>query len=245
MLVERPKVRLIVEAAVKEIRDKGVEPTVSDILWLAHHAEQRCQPNKADPLDDFHLPVKCGRAKLYRLTVAGDVWLRECASKWWPRPDHNWMAMFAELYVLAHAGNKRIMRSIWDKKKARRRILFWASTHLPVSDKKIGRALYTLAGNVDYEEITDEKLIRPRADVDPFDWGEEIAVLCAVYKEKSPEHFLFDVSIHQCRRMMKNAALAMGRPDLAADDNSTDEAFGKFRLVVKNIIANGKKSEDG
>ena len=63
MLVERPKVRAIVEAAVEEIEAAGVKASVADILWLAHLAERNCQPNRADPMDDFHVPVRCGRAK--------------------------------------------------------------------------------------------------------------------------------------------------------------------------------------
>lgn len=240
MLVEKPKVRMAVEAAVREIEAEGVKPSVSDILWLAHLAEEKIQPNRSDPLDDFDVPVRCGKADLYRLTVSGDIWLRECAGKWWPRPAHSWMAMLAELYALAHGKDGAVMASIWDKATARAAIVAWACANLPVSPAKIKRALYLVSGCVDREEIEDPNLTKQAEGPSPFDWGEEVAMLCAVYKQP-PEHFMFRLSIPQVARLMRKAAYAMGRPDLASDKSSADEAFGKFRLAVKEIIRRGQE----
>ena len=101
-----------------------------------------------------------------------------------------------------------------------------------------------ISGGVDFENIEDETLLKSKNDASPFDWGEHIALLCAAYKFK-PEYFLFEISIAQASRMLKNAAIAMGRPDLAGDDSAADNSFGKFRLVVKKIISRGKKASNG
>lgn len=244
MLVERPKVRAIVEAAVEEIEAAGVKASVADILWLAHLAERNCQPNRADPMDDFHVPVRCGRAKLHRLTIAGDIWLRECAGVWWPRPGHSWMALLAELFALAHGRDGETMAAMWDRKAARRRILRWAVANLPVAPGQIQRALYIVSGGTDWVRVKDHtgKIVKqkPAEDASPFDWGEEIACLCAVYK-RDPRYFLFEISANQAQRMMRKAALAVGRPDLVADtERDVDGGFAKWRLVVNDIIAKGK-----
>ena len=239
MYIERPKVRGLVEAAVGEVRAAGVDPSVGDILWLAHLADMRCQPSKIDPLDDFALPVTCGKAKLRKLTVAGDVWLRECAQKWWPRPKHQLMPVLCELYALANNHSRKTMQKVWDYRQARRVITMWAAAKLPVSYEKIGRALSLVSGHVDHVDVSDPDLARQR-EVDPFDWGEEIALLCAVYN-KPPKYFEFEVSVNQCVKMINKAAYAMGRPDLVKDDNAKDVAFGKFRMAVKDIIRRGKE----
>lgn len=241
MLIEKPRVRQAVEAAVKEIEAAGVKASVADILWLAHLAELKLQPNKSDPLDDFDIPVRCGKADLYKLRVAGDIWLRECGMKWWPRPDHSWMALLAELYVLAHGRDSEAMAAIWDRRTAKARIIAWAIANLPVSAEKIKRALYIVSGSVDFVEVEDDELSRKSPSVSPFDWGEEIALLCAVYKNP-PEHFMFRLSLSQCARLLRKAAYAMGRPDLADDKSAVDESFGKFRLAVHEIIRKGKES---
>jgi hypothetical protein len=240
--VERPKVRRLVEAAVAEIRAAGVEPAVSDILWLAHLAEQRCQPTRFDPLDDFGMPIPCGRAKLRQLTVAGDIWLRDCAQVWWPRPKHVLMPVLAELYCLSNNHDQDVMMQVWDRRTAGRIIRLWAARNLPVSYHKVARALSLVANNIEHREINDGELVKTR-EVDPFDWGEELAVLCAVYN-KPPQYFEFEISLNQCVKLLNKAAYAMGRPDLVKEDNAKDSAFGKFRLLVRDIIRRGKEKDD-
>ena len=249
MLVERPKVRQIVEAAVAEIKAAGVEPTVADILWLAHLAEFRCQPNKSDPLDDFDIPVRCGLAKLHRMTMAGEVWLRECAAAWWPRPAHGYMALLADIYALAHGRDEKAMTNpaLWGRKTARAVVVGWAVAHLAVTPSVIARALYLVSGGTDWVRVKDHtgKIVKKQAEeVSPYDYGEDLAALCAVYK-REPRYFLFEVSAKQAQRMMRKAALALGRPDLSAEsEGDADTTFAAWRLVVNEIIAKGKKAAE-
>ena len=101
-----------------------------------------------------------------------------------------------------------------------------------------------MSGGTDWVRVKDHtgKIVKqkPPEDASPFDWGEEIACLCAVYK-RDPRYFLFEISANQAQRMMRKAALAVGRPDLVADtERDGDGGFAKWRLVVNDIIAKGK-----
>jgi hypothetical protein len=151
------------------------------------------------------------------------------------------MAMLAELYVLAHGKKAEAMAAIWDKATARRKILAWACASLPVSPEKIKRALYIVSGNVDHVEVENAELTKKQTEPSAFDWGEEVAMMCAVYKQP-PEHFMFRLSLQQVLRLLRKAAYAMGRPDLADDKSAADEAFGKFRMAVKEIVRKGKEA---
>lgn len=240
MRVEKPRVRLIVEAACNEIKSAGVEPTVSDILWLAHLADNQCSPSKTDPMDDFGVPVRCGRASFRPLTIAGDVWLNECAYNWW---GDTWLSRIAEIYALAHSHDADTMRQgcMWDRRKARGVVLRWAVSSLPVSAGKIQRAIDLVHGRIDQVDIEDPGIVKDKPDqADAHDWGEEIAMLCAAYKQP-PEYFAFELSINQVMGLIRKAAFAFGRPDLAAAPDK-DSAFGKFRLAVKDIIRKGQEN---
>ena len=238
MLVERPRVRAIVEDAVDEIRSAGVEPSVSDILWLAHLADLKCQPNRADPLDDFSLPVRCGLAHLYPITIAGDVWLRECAQKWWPHATSRHMALLAECWCLAHGKDAGALSDAFSRSNARATIMRWAIANLIVTAAEMERALILVCGGVTYEELHDAAISKPLEQTDAADYGEDVALLCAAYKHPR-RHFLFDIGMNECKSLLRKAAFAFGRPDMA-DDADADRAFGNFRMAVREIIRRGK-----
>jgi len=242
MVIEKPKVRGLVHAGVSEIKCAGVEPTVDDIAWLIHVSEKCVLPSQADSLEMMEVPVHCGRTVLWPLTVGADIWLRECVEQWWDRDDHPWIVAMCELYAFANGRDPDAFTNLYTKRKARSAVLWWAARSLPVSYKQIRLSMMQLAGAVEYVRIADNEIVKHR-DVDPYDWGEEISLLCAVYK-KPPRHFLFDVSFKQVVRMLERVAYSLGRPDLIDRDKKTEKykdiSFGKYRMVVREIIRRGK-----
>lgn len=238
MRVSKPKTRAIIGDAVAEIKAHGVEPTVDDIIWLAHLAEEMVQPSALDSLDVLCPPVRCGRALLYPRTVAGDLWLEHCASKWWPPNKRGFMYALCEFFALAHGNDSKAMQSVYSRHAARAKVIAWAAFNLPVNEKQIETALNQVAGRFEYVELDDDGLAKKR-EVNPTDWGEEITLLVSAYKQP-PRFFLYEISANQCLGMLRKAAIAIGRPELMDRHKDGDDAFGKFRLAVKEIIRKGK-----
>ena len=239
MRVSKPKVRAIVTSAVDEIKAAGVEPTVEDILWLAHLADQMAHPSPLDSVEVLCAPVKCGRAKLYPRTIAGDLWLEHCASRWWPAHKCPLMYLLSELYALAHGGNPGVMQSVYSRSVASVKVRVWAAANLPVSYRQIEVALDAVAGRLQYADLSDDTV--KVKELSPIDWGEEITLLCSAYK-MHPRVFLYELSANQVYGMLRKAALAIGRPELMDKQRDGDNAFGMFRLAVKEIIKQGSSN---
>ncbi len=233
MLIEKPKIRNIVKAACKEISDNGVDPTVEDILWLAHLAEKYVNP-VGGRSEVQERPVQCGRALLYPLTVSADIWLRDCAESWWPRDKHPLMATYCELYAFANGRNPKAFRQ--GREPARLTVLAWCAYNLPCSYSQIEASLNELAGNIELVDIDNGEIVEQR-DIG-FHWGDEIALLSAVYR-KSPSFFL-RCSVSHCMDLLRYSAMAIGKPEMMNRyDKDKDDAFGKFRLAISDIISRG------
>lgn len=238
MLVEKPRVRAMVTDAVAEIESKGVKATVDDILWLAHLADNHARNDSGEVLN---IPVKCGRAKLYQRTLAGDLWMEDYASKWWPEPRHPVMNALCELYSLAHGSDSKAIEAVCTRTSARIRVRLWAMLNLPVSGKQIKVALDRLSARIDHVDVQDEEILK-QSEVQPADYGEIVSTLCAAYK-MPPRTFLFDMSVNEVQGMYRRLAIAMGRPDLMDRQSDGDDSFGKFRLAVREIIRRGNNVE--
>lgn len=240
MQVDRPIVRGCVHAAIKEIRDSGVEPSADDIVWLWHASESGVAAGRFDPMDDVGVRVRCGRAWLSPITLAGSLWLGECADKWWPEKEFPAMSTACRLYALANGGDEDAMRRVWQSRAdARNAVVGWGVTHLPVSKKAIFRAMLALNGGCVTESWRDDVIEKSDAGGDQvYDWGDQIAALSAVYKQPG-SHFLFRVPAKAIRRMVRYAAYAIGKPELAAEDSGRDDGYAMFRGVVREIIRRG------
>lgn len=237
MILEKPKARQIVLDAVAEIESKGVKCTVDDILWLAHLAETHIRRNSEDILD---LPVKCGRAQLYPRTIAGDLWIQDFASKWWPETTSPVMQVLCELYALAHGRDEKALQTVCTLRSARIRVRTWAAANLPVNAAEIRLALDRLSGSIEHVNVDDPDMVKDK-EAGASDYGDIISTLVAAYK-MPPRAFLFDLSVNEVLGLYRKIAMALGRPELADKTADGDDSFGRFRLAVKEIIRKGREA---
>lgn len=187
MRVPRPKLRLLLESELGQLRAKGIEPTDEEIIWLYELAKERVFPDADRPPSFLVPPVVLGMGTprelvLHEPTVAWITWLEEYATKWWDERDIRPL-----VYAYAHScpgghalfddrlGPAKILT-----RQARSLVNRWFR-RLPYSMSLLDWAcsqIQTVADAHTECELPVECQKRD-ADATPMEWGEVVATLSA------------------------------------------------------------------
>ena len=128
--------------ALQQLRERGVEAgalTPAELFELCE-ACRRC----ASPFSDVDAELAerpvfvCRGVWLWPLTAGAQVWLCECAAKWWRRESLRWR--WAQVYALRHARERDAFVGLTDRWRAEAAVLRCALT-LPVHGEELTAAM--------------------------------------------------------------------------------------------------------
>ena len=249
----RPLLSRIAANDIRELsRTHGIVCTPEEIIRL-HLAGQEVEcPGGGDRLDLIGIPVRCGNAWLFRMSVMGSIWWTDLAWPWFR--DSNLMATYALAFCLAHGrgatfdldGKPCTLRDLRDRRAAADAIKAWAGAItctlgevedaidrvLPPSDAPRPRCP---ACGQDLPDTTD----RDAAAIRPTDW-EGIVHEIAAATGTDPEYWISrtsqDAVIRAWYRARQLMAAKCNQPADTAAPDSLAAAIRHERAVVAAIV---------
>jgi len=256
-------------AAIAELKtEHGIACTPDEIVRLHELSRRMERPDEAGGPSLLEIPVRCGNATLWHLTVAGEIWWHECACRWWADSD---------LYLTASLGFAMARGREADALPAERPLAFLAVRawfrELRVSKDELNHAILdvmargqdSLAGEChdlavrliylsgdtcpDLEKALEPILARKSAEKSLLpDWPEMLADL-AVSTGTTPDYWIVQsreqvVRLYVASRRHAAAAAGLGfADDEAAASARFDAALRRQREEMVAIVAAHKKEQ--
>jgi len=241
MYIPKPRVAMMVDVTVDELKSKGVDLTISDIIWLYELAKNQILPTASRPPTFLTCPIRVRKVWFYPLTVQARMWLEMYASKWWPLTDE----VFLNCFAMAHCGgdSEDYFPSLTNRFKALGEYTKWCFRTLNIDHATLEWVCKTLTNAADeYVRVTvDESVYHKPSDDEEqvVDWGESIAYVACI--SGIPPKTLWELDDESFTKMEKAACLAAKGPMREVLQKETENSRGLFLLAKKYLI---KKHED-
>ena len=230
MRIAKPRVNLLYESAVKELKAAGVDITPDEYVWLYEAAKKAINGSGSECPAFIEIPVTIGDVTLWPMTIGAMLWWSRYAEEWYA--NDKTMQIIAMAYCMAHAKEPETILNLNSKAKADIALVAWqATTSSKCTLGQLSWAIDKVNGQFDYVDIHSENAVETLAN-SSADWGVIIAKLCGAYHMPA-RYFLWDLSQSAAIDMLTNAPSPFG---YAKDtDAQASRYFGEFREVVAHI----------
>ena len=241
---EQPPQRLteMARQAVSDLREKGVEPSLNDVVLLNDLAREVEHPVGGSTLP-AGTPVAVGGVWLWPLTILSSHWWETRASKWFV--DDPQREAYAIAYALAHGRTLEPLTLLVRHNAAEEAVEEWAH-RLTCTNDELRAAIHEVCGPQPWKP---EYVKRPIGDDDddtdtpaPDRFAELIAMLCAnglgppeIWECKVSK----DYALYQIQAIVRQQQ-AMSGSDSVSVRHPTVSAQGDFLLCIKDIEARAK-----
>jgi hypothetical protein len=220
---------------LRELRERGAEPTVEEALRLVYLCERVADPHADGRLEHVGIPVRCGASDewLWPLTIGAAVWYRELACPWWEGEGER--LFWALAFALAHARDKAALTACRTREAAERMILDWS--------------LSLCCTRAELEQAVDEAL-PPPAPAEPggvnkgTDWGWIVGTVEAVTGIPC-DHWLWEVSRDETirawyrARQVSAARVGGSAPEAPSAEDEALLELAQFKAGVVRRAAGG------
>lgn len=214
---------------IRELRERGAEPTVEEALRLVLLCERVADPYADGRLEGVGIPARCGASDewLWPLTIGAAVWYRELACGWFAGEGER--LFWALAFALAHARDKAALTACRTREAAERMILDWS--------------LSLCCTRAELEEAVDG-VLPPVPPADPggvrrgTDWGWIVGTVEAVTGIPC-DHWLWEVSRDETIRAWyraKQVQAARGGPSAPEEPSAGDLALMELASYKALII---------
>lgn len=249
-------------AGIAELRkDYGIDPTPDEIVRLHEAGRRQEEPSPGERLALLGCPSVCGRAVLFRLTIAAEIWWRDLACTWW---DGSNLWLTASLgYAMAHGRLVGHLEGLCSRDQAFSAVRAWFRG-LNVSQRELDAAIEAcLQDDEDdrLQELRDasQKIVElagnrltglrqalaPILDAPaparpkPTDW-ESLAHDLAAMTSAPPDYWLHqdrDSVLRAWVRATRHEMARAGMPGTLGIRDRQAEAIAAFRAEIVAIIA--------
>lgn len=229
--VTKSTINHVARQHLKELRQRGIELTDDEILWIVELCERVIKPDSRGDilaLCGFGTQVGATKTTLYPLTIGAAIWLQECADEWFA--DNPSRSFYALAWALAHGRDKDAMeQAFMNADDASRLIRKWARG-LTCTVKELEQAIDRILKTSDDDTGTTD-----RPDID---WARILTEIEAATGMPA-QHWLWGASLgHTMRtwvavreRMVLMAGGKMPRVDALTD---ALKALAKAKLAIWN-----------
>lgn len=230
MRVQKPRVSLLFQSAVDEIKSAGVELLPDDYVWLHDAARKAIDCCGSECPSFIQQPATIGDVVLWPMTLGAGIWWDRQGSQWYN--ESNETEVIAIAFCMAHAKQPEVFESLNSKTKADFALVKW---QLGIASKctinELAWAIDRVNNQCDYREIDSANEVK-NDNYSATDWGSVIAKLCGAYHQPA-NHFLWEMSQQAVIDMLSNAPVPYGYEK--EKDGQASKYFAQFREVVAHI----------
>jgi hypothetical protein len=240
-LIPKPRVSLLVQQAIQEIKDTGVEPTVDEIVWLHSLAVKYILPSASRPSLYLRSPLTFKGVRFHPLTIQARMWLERCAFEWWPG-EQNVVPLLA--FAMGVSFEAYVFDPLYDQGDATKTYTEFLRGCKLTAEELTWCVSQVLGIGDEVAEVADVKgLLKQKPEPDDPDcpvleWGEIVNKLVAA-TGLHPRTFLSEMSEDACFDLLRKADKDMARDGT----KEKEEALGTFRMVIASIKARAPKRE--
>ena len=237
MWIAKPKLSRLAQDTIAALARDGIVCDPDEVLWINAVAEQATRKSRCDITAFLDLPVICGNAALYPLSIGAREWLRE-RYDWFAVDDG--LFQLAEAYAMAH-GRQPDKLPVTGRLKTTWTILRWARS-LNVSTDELSRAMDACIGGDDMVDIPTPKEEREAKEgavkKATADYGDIIATLAHFYPGHTLAYWLWEISEDEAASMLERTAQFLPPDQQVSADSARMQNAAVLRLVIKRIREN-------
>lgn len=169
--MERQTLNVFAASRLAELRAKGLEPTLDEIIWLHETGRNMSEPPGLGGVA-LDMPIPCGNVTLRRLSIGSLCWWTECGATWFPlgHPLESYILAF----VAAHSRSPEVFQACTDYDTTEKRIRTWMAGLSCTSDQLAQAVALALRP---YQDSP------PTVEQAPVIWTDLVADLQAAYGE--------------------------------------------------------------
>lgn len=226
MRVEKPRVNLVYESAVKECLASGAILNPSDYVWLHFASVKAIGANEYDAPEFIDPCVTVRNVTLYTQSIASIMWWERYGSQWYSNDQT--AQILAIAFCMAHSRQPDAFKCILSKWRADLRLLAWQWS-ISATVNELAWGIDRISGSMDAVEIDTPNEVKNQSSAE---WGEVIARLCATYGN-TPEYYLYEISDADCATLLKNIPVV--GLEAEAKTEAHTRARGELREIIRHI----------
>jgi hypothetical protein len=169
--MERQTLNVFAASRLAELRSKGLEPTLDEIIWLHETGKQMSDPPGLGTVL-MDMPIQCGNVTLHRLSIGALCWWTEYGAKWF-KAGHP-LECYLLAFVSAHAHAPEVFRACTDYDRTEKHIRAWMDTLTCTSPQLEAAVAQALKPPQDQPPVDNNT---------PMAWTDLVADLQAAYGE--------------------------------------------------------------
>ena len=234
--MDRPTLSRYAAGGVRELRERGIEPTHDEVIWL-HELGKRVESPGGERLDRIGFPVRLGNVYLWRLTVMASEWLHQFAFEWWR--DDAFMVTASLAFASAHGRGLPFhglgLSHYVDEREVRAAVAGWFRT-LTVSADELESALDMLLAREDADAPPPD--VKRQAESAGIAWADvlrDMEVLTGLPADHWATRMSRDDVVDAYARAHAIHA-ARGGAGVGSSTKQTDNAIRVFRRAIVAIV---------